>query len=56
MVNHVAAVIVIDIPHDDEVSNSWNNWVEKEGAENYDQEVAFPFLQNTHDKHLKVQI
>ena len=45
MVNHVAAVIVIDILQDDEVSNSWNYWVEKEAAEKYGQEVAFPFLQ-----------
>ena len=47
--NTVAAVIVVDIPEDNEVSNSWNNWVEKETAENCNQEVTFPFLENAHD-------
>ena len=47
--NTVAAVIVVDIPEDNEVSNSWNNCVEKEAEENYDQQIAFPFLQNAHD-------
>ena len=52
--NHVAAVIVVDIPEDNKVSNSWNNGVEKETAKNCYQEVSFPFLGNIYDRHCQV--